>query len=74
MFNAYPAKRYHATEAPCYVQNADEAALLGPGWFDDPTKAALSLTTVFLQELCDATQDDATCQRLQNHRGPHKFR
>lgn len=36
----YPAKRYHATEAPRYVQNADEDKALGKGWFDSPKKAA----------------------------------
>lgn len=34
----YPGKRYHATEAPRYVQNADEDKALGKGWFDSPKK------------------------------------
>ncbi len=40
--NAYPAKRYHATKDPVYVQSAEEEAALGKDWFDSPKKAAAS--------------------------------
>jgi hypothetical protein len=36
----YPAKRYHATEAPRYVQDEAEDKALGKGWFGSPKKAA----------------------------------
>lgn len=37
-FHPYPAKRYHARAAPCYVASAEEDAALPPGWVDDPGK------------------------------------
>jgi hypothetical protein len=37
----YPAWRYHATEVARFVQNADEDAQLGPGWFDQPRSLKL---------------------------------
>lgn len=40
----YPAKRYHATKNPRYVQNEAEEADLGPGWFDSPKTAAAAKT------------------------------
>ena len=39
VFKAYPAKRYHATQAPVYVQTEAEDRELGPGWGDHPSKA-----------------------------------
>jgi hypothetical protein len=40
-FQAYPAKRYHADGRAVYVQDEGEDKALGPGWSDDPDKAAV---------------------------------
>lgn len=32
VFQPYPAKRYHASRAPVYVQTAAEDKALGPSW------------------------------------------
>lgn len=38
----YPSYRYHATEEPRIVQDADEEKALGAGWADSPAAFAPS--------------------------------